>query len=388
MIGDGGAMAPRFRWRFALLVTSAVAGVALVAVPQARGQSAQASTRDTAALTWRVQLRSGETTTVRLQRVSPTWLRHRLDSLRAEFDGLDADAPERLKVERQIDVLIRALQEHLARGGVDAEIQARLHGEIARSMAQAGSNVLFRTHIEALPKGWIGINVEAPQTLEVRGDSAYVRYLSYPRVVSVEPNSPAEQVGITRGDRLVAYNGADVRATPVNVTRLLRPDNRLLVTVRRDGTNRDFSLIVEKAPLRFVERRQSSAGGRSGEPDRVDVITLPRRALAGSVDVPPLMSFERVAENAPLAGASLAAIKTERMGQYFGVSSGVLVTSVFGEPASSSGLQEGDVIQRADGRDVTTVLQLRRLVEARASERSIELAVVRNRKSVTVKLRW
>jgi S1-C subfamily serine protease len=118
------------------------------------------------------------------------------------------------------------------------------------------------------------------------------------------------------------------------------------------------------------------------------VFRAPRSAPAGSVEVPEIVPSEQMIENAPVAGATLAAIRSERMGRYFGVSSGVLVTSVFGDPASSSGLEEGDVILRADGRAVRTVPQLRRLIEAHLGERSIELSVVRHEKPMTIKLRW
>src|SRR6185503_3324606 len=99
-------------------------------------------------------------------------------------------------------------------------------------------------------------------------------------------NSPAEEVGIARGDKLVAYNGADVRAEPVNLTRLLRPDARVVVTVTREGTNRDFTVTVEKAPARYVERRQSNelAQGRGG---RVDVFqNRPGGAVPGTFELP------------------------------------------------------------------------------------------------------
>lgn len=397
MKGDSEAMAPRSRSRGTLVWALGLVAVASLA-PHAAG--AQAVERDTATRTFRLQLRSGETTTVRVGRLSMARLRQRLDSLSAEFDSLESDAPERSRVERQIDVLIRTLGDHMeraARGArVDEELSTRIHAEIERSLQRAtdGAKVMFHAHGEALPKGWIGINVEAPQTLEVRRDSAYVRYFTYPRIVSVEPNSPAEEVGIARGDRLLAYNGIDVRGRPVNVTRLLRPDSRLVVTVRRDGESREFSLVVREAPLRFVARRQSTTGGgvaggrRGGESDRVEVFPMPRSALAGSVELPEIVPSDRLGENAPVAGASLSTIRSERMGRYFGVSSGILVIRVFGDPATSSGLEEGDVIVRAAGRTVTTVPQLRRLVEAHFGERSIELAVVRHEKPMTIKLRW
>ena len=385
---DSDAMAPRPRTRSVLPMALVLAtSLAL------HTTGAQSANRDTLRV-FRLQLRPGETTTVRLSQMSAARLRQRIDSLRAAFDWMDADAPERKSVERQINVVMRTLENHLeaiGRATVDGDVNTRIHEEIARGFARGGGggqNIFVGPHVMALPKGWIGINVEAPQMIHVQGDSTYVRYLTYPRIVSVEPNSPAEEVGIARGDRLLAYNGADVRGEPVNLTRLLRPDNRVVVTVTREGTNRDFTVTVEKAPARYVERRQSNglAQGRGG---RVDVYRGQQGGVVvGTVDVPAIVPQERLAENAPIAGANLTAITSESLGRYFGVSSGVLVTSVFSDPAIGSGLREGDVILRADGQSVTTVSQLRRLVDARLAERSIELSVMRYREPATVRLRW
>lgn len=390
MTGGSDAMTPRLRTRGVLSVVLALATT--LALTTAGAQSAS---RDTAMRVFRLQIRPGDTTTIRRNGMSLARLRQRIDSLRVEFDGLDADAPERTRVERQIDVLIQTLESHLEaarRATVEAELTPRIHDEIARAFgrgAGGGQNAMMRAHAAAQPKGWIGINVEAPQMIQIQGDTAYVRYFTYPRIVSVEPNSPAEEVGIARGDRLVAYNGADVRGEPVNLTRLLRPDTRLVVTVTREGANRDFTLTVEKAPLRYVERRQSNALPQMGRGGLVDVYARrPGAVIAGQLEVPSIVPSERLAETAPVAGANLTAITSESLGRYFGVSSGVLVTRVFSDPAIGSGLREGDVILRADGQSVATVSQLRRLVDARMGERSIELSVMRYREPLTVRLRW
>jgi hypothetical protein len=386
---DSDAMAPRPRPLYVVPVA-----IALASVLALRTAEAQSAGRDTMPRVFRLQIQPGDTTTVRLSPLSTARLRKRIDSLRAAFDWMDSDAPERERVEQQLNALMRTLESHLAavrRATVDDEVNARIHDEIVRGFGRSGGggqNIIMRQHVMAQPKGWIGINVEAPQILHVQGDSAYVRYFTYPRIVSVEPNSPAEEVGIARGDRLVAYNGADVRGDPVNLTRLLRPDTRVVVTVTREGTNRDFTVTVQKAPQRYVERRQSNglAQGRGG---RVDVYQgRPGAAVAGTLEMPTIVAPERLAENAPVAGANLTAITSESLGRYFGVSSGVLVTRVFSDPAIGSGLREGDVILRADGQLVTTVSQVRRLVDARSAERSIDLAVLRYREPVTVRLRW
>ena len=103
---------------------------------------------------------------------------------------------------------------------------------------------------------------------------------------------------------------------------------------------------------------------------------MPRSPLIGR-GIRPLDIFQGMeAGFVPVVGAKLVAINDESLGHIFGVSSGVLVTEVFGDPAESSGLKGGDVIRRADGRDITDVAQLRRIVAAHGGDRNVDLEVV------------
>jgi S1-C subfamily serine protease len=90
----------------------------------------------------------------------------------------------------------------------------------------------------------------------------------------------------------------------------------------------------------------------------------------------------------PVAGATLIAIKDESLGHIFGVSSGVLIAEVFGDPAQLSGLKGGDVVRRADGDDVTDVAQLRRIIDAHSGDRTVELEIVRQKRTRSITLRW
>jgi serine protease Do len=92
--------------------------------------------------------------------------------------------------------------------------------------------------------------------------------------------------------------------------------------------------------------------------------------------------------SAPVAGATLTEIRNEELGHIFGVSRGVLVTEVFSDPARASGLRGGDVLVRADGQDLTSVAQLRRIVAAHNADRAVELEIVRQKRTRTLTLRW
>jgi serine protease Do len=312
----------------------------------------------------------------------------RLDSLQQAFEEMGLDAPDRVDLVRQLHVIIASLSDL---SEIEQHVRANVSSPVAMMRAKrqlvGGSEMvagLFRTPITLLHPGWIGINAEAPHERIVRDDSAFIRYFTYPEIVSVEPNSPAERVGIARGDQLIAYDGADVRDREINLTRLLQPSRRITVTVRRDGAERQFPVIVVRPPARIIERLELSVP--DGLPDSLParVLMLHEAPRAGRI-----LEFDRMdASSAPVAGAKLAEIRSEDLGHVFGVSRGVLVTDVFSDPAREAGLHGGDVIVRADGRDLTSVAQLRRIVAAHGGDRAVELEIVRQKKTRSLTLRW
>lgn len=381
----------RFSWIPRL---SAAAAIALLpAIAWAQSSTSRDSTR-----VYRMQIRSGDAEYERTLRRARQQLEERLDSLQREFEGLGPDAPDRVALSRQLRTLISSLDDLRQ---LDQEISARVTEATTRSLQQAKIRVgalastqafaagRLRASMASLQPGWIGINAEAPHTrLIVRNDSAYIRYLGYPEVVSVEPNSPAERVGIARGDQLIAYDGADLRDREINLTRLLQPARKLRVTVRRDGEEREFPVIVGKPPLQVMERRVLSvpAGTLDGTPERV--VVLPPSTPGGRIGGGMVLFNRLDPESAPLAGAQLVWIHGDAWESIFDVGSGVLVTDVFSDPARASGLKVGDVLLRADGQDLTSVAQLRRIVDTHRSDRVVELQIVRQKRARTITLHW
>jgi C-terminal processing protease CtpA/Prc len=344
-----------------------------------------------------VQVRTGDAVYERTLQRTRQQLEERLDSLQREFEGLGLDAPDRAPLSRQLRTLISSLDDLRQ---LEQEIRARVSESTARSLQRAQIRVgelapgqsfagRIRASMASLQPGWIGINAEAPHTrLIVRNDSAYIRYLSYPEVVSVEPNSPAERVGITRGDQLIAYDGADLRDREINLTRLLQPAHRLRVTVRRDGEEREFPVIVGKPPLQVLERRMLSVPTGTLDGSAEQIVVLPQSAPRVRVGSGMVLFNRLDPESAPLAGAQLVWIHGDAWENIFDVASGVLVTDVFSDPARASGLAVGDVILRADGQDLTSVAQLRRVVDTHRSDRTVELQIVRRKRARTVTLHW
>ena len=341
---------------------------------------------------YRLQLRrSADTTYLRNLR---SLLQGRLDSLQREVEGLGLDAPDRVDLVRELRGIILSLtdineQEHADRfrlvdpSGSMSPATARALAQQARTFAR----VIPRSAMRSLQPGWIGINAQGTQERIVRNDSVYIRYFNYPQVISVEPSSPAERAGIARGDQLIAYNGSDLRDHEINLTKLLQPSRRISVTVRRDGEEREYGVVVMKAPPQIEALRGFSPPDVMSDSMAL-VMRMPRSALVAP-RAPAIRIFDgRDAGVVPVIGAKLVAITDESLGHIFGVSSGVLVTEVFSDPAESSGLRGGDVIRRADGRDITDVAQLRRIVNAHLGDRSVDLEIIRQKRTRTITLRW
>ena len=330
---------------------------------------------------YRVQVqRSGDTVYVRNLRVTRQQLQERLDSLQ----------PDRVDLVRELRTIMSSLgdisdlEQHARMRLADSAMRVKMRTFVA---PQVFAMPFIRRSMPSLQPCWIGINVEAPHQRIVRNDSAFIRYFNYPEVVSVEPNSPAERVGIARGDRLLAYDGADLRDREINLTRLLQPSRRITITVRRDGEERDFSLVVVKPPAQVAIRR-----GLTFPDITVDsaprLRKLPRIGQLAPTPPGTVMILGGDPGSVPMAGATLIAIKDESLGHIFGVSGGVLVAEVFSDPAESSGLRGGDVIRRADGDEVNDVGQLRRIIEAHNGDRAVELEIVRQKRTRSITLRW
>jgi membrane-associated protease RseP (regulator of RpoE activity) len=338
-------------------------------------------------------------------------LARELADVRRSLDGgRELSAAERRRLEYRASRLESELAGVGGRLGLDAAghvlremrptmIEARR--AIAAAVAEAGA-----VAAEAMPAepmrfpGWIGITLDAPCTVEARGGDVYWRFFDHPQIVSVDPSSPAERAGIRQGDVLLAYDGQDVRRE-IAMNRLLQPGRTVRVRLRVQRENEVRDVAVKVAPVRDVAWREWRPGVRMarpakartpaapGAPNAPWAVIVPEPAPPAAIDGPmpapaPVISIARFSG---LAGAHMETI-TPGLGEAIGVAGGVLVISVPpGVPAHESGLVDGDVILKADGRDVRSVLELRRVV-ARNGGRAVKLDVARKGKVRQVTLRW
>jgi len=168
----------------------------------------------------------------------------------------------------QIEVLARRMAEADSRL---MRVQVQVAPMMDEQNATAMSSALRQAHASqrAMPRGWLGIVVSGT-ALEPRIDNGelIIRYLTHPEIVSVDPSSPAEKAGLAPSDTLVAYDGRDVRDRDISLTRLLRPNARVMVRIRREGRTRDVPVTIADVPSRIrlltemnLELRPPGAGG-------------------------------------------------------------------------------------------------------------------------------
>jgi C-terminal processing protease CtpA/Prc len=311
----------------------------------------------------------------------------------------------------QIEVLARRIAESSAR---QMRVRVQMAPMVDERAATAMSGALRQARPSefAMPRGWLGIVVSgtAREPRIERGE-LIIRYLTYPEIVSVEPSSPAEKAGLIKSDTLVAYDGRDVRDQDISLTRLLQPNTRVFVRIRRDGRTRDVPVTIADVPSRIrlrtetsmIERAPGAEGGlrtpfvfprdpspRPPTAPREAVVFAPMPAMppmGASIPTPGMISSVGAIG---VAGAELVSL-TEGLARTVGVQRGVLITRApAGSPVYRSGLRDGDVIVRVGGEPVSTVTALREQVQIAVDHgaNSVDVDCVRQRRTMKFKLKW
>ena len=373
------------------------------------------------------------------------------DSLRVRGVAISGDI-ERLAVQllsaRQVQVEAQQALQALTSGQIAEGSRAEAENMARRLRLQfdqaARQSQSLRAQLAALcdrntkPEGFVGITVSAEMTADAgRSGVRVFRFAENPTVETVEPGSPAERAGVTKGDEIILIGGQPVVGRDVLFTRLQRPGSRLPIRIRRDGDTRDVTLIVGE-PLKsadnscpFLDARIMAAFGdpftvttpmpplgivrpprgsvvirrspapptsetppESPRPKSGSVSTATPAPIAPSAPLPtPTPAWEPSVATFPgtaptvIAGATIIRTNAD-LRETFGVKSGVLVLDVArGTPAYNSGLRGGDIIVSAGRAAVTSPVSIQRAIrEADGSE--VPLKIIRKKKERALVLRW
>jgi membrane-associated protease RseP (regulator of RpoE activity) len=226
---------------------------------------------------------------------------------------------------------------------------------------------------------WLGVTLsdiseEKAKELKLSGDYGV-------QVKEVSEDSPAAKAGLAKDDIIVEFAGEKVRSA-MQLRRL----------VRETPPGRDVTIVVRRG----AETKKLTA--KLGEPkDRTrGFFEAPMPPGTFNIRVPhplpevhvPDFDFVWMRRGARLgiSGDEL----TSQLAQYFGVKQGkgILVREVVvGSAAEKAGLKAGDVIVAVDGKEVSTVRELRRTLDGSADQkenRKLALTIVRDKQEQTV----
>jgi S1-C subfamily serine protease len=209
-------------------------------------------------------------------------------------------------------------------------------------------------------------------------------------VDAVTPNGPSAKAGIKSGDIITKVDGKSLLTGGEAATRdnreslpglrlielaaTLDPNDTIPVEYRRGKETKTASVVTLDEPN--IMFRGAGPEGRTFafrySPDgRMPVALDQEEILRG-------MPF---LYGSPLADLELAPLNPD-LGQYFGVSSGVLVISVPRE--AGLGFKGGDVVLAVDGRKPESPSHLLRILRSYGDSEGYKAEVLRNRKRVTV----
>jgi S1-C subfamily serine protease len=291
--------------------------------------------------------------TVVVRRIGPAPIP--LDSIRTlvrALDRFDYGTENWVIISRQIDSLMKPL------------------------MLRASRNV------EVAPKGWIGLIAQGPRREDVDSSGQRVTYFAYPLIVSVDPESPAGRAGIAAGDRLIAYDGVDVINHEFNITRMLVPERKLDVTVRREGERKDFTLVVARTPERVFFRKLQPGEVLPAMPSRMKV------GVGAIARGPMLPGNVYIISRDGVFGATMSPV-TPDLARALNLSTGVLVNEApETSPAFASGLRTGDVIVNVGSHPVASMKELQAIVQAYMGARDVPLTIVRDHRTREISVKW
>jgi S1-C subfamily serine protease len=204
-------------------------------------------------------------------------------------------------------------------------------------------------------------------------------------IEEVEAESPAQKAGIRKGDVIVEFDGERVRSAR-HFARLVQETadgRRVKATLVRDGARQTIDVAPERATRAMHDLMLPPNWGEDLEREiERGMRALPRNfAFDFNWNYPDVSVWPR-----GRLGAQLTPL-TDQLAEYFGAKDGVLVTSVDSESlAAKAGLKAGDVITTINGRTVENRHDVaQELREATADGKEVEIGVLRDKKSLTLK---
>jgi serine protease Do len=225
-------------------------------------------------------------------------------------------------------------------------------------------------------------------------------------VREVVKGSPAERAGLRAGDVIVRFDGEAVTSVR-KLSRLIEesaPEHAARLTVLRNGSEQEVSVTLASerqfvptiengvmsgalGPLNLADaQRFGEEWARNSEKWRQQSEEMSKKLEELGREHPGVFA---------LGGGRRIGVGTQTLGKqladYFGVSHGILVSSVeSNSPAERAGLRAGDIITEADGKEINDAGDLVRALAGREGGKDdgeVKLSVTREHKQRTVRVK-
>lgn len=271
---------------------------------------------------------------------------------------------------------IEAREAEVDRQLVEAE---RRMAEAARQIAELTSerlphaqNLERRIEIFSGNKPRLGVTIGGDSDGAVEGVT----------IVGVTPGAAADDAGLRSGDTITSINGESLAAASadeatqalLDFMRGVEIGDTLAIEYLRDGKSREVD--VEPKPVAPQVFAFSGDGIDFVVPDAPDVSVLPFPPAPGA---PSAMVFRW--QTGGWGDMELVELN-EGLGKYFGTDEGLLVVSA--PETATLQLEDGDVIQKIDGREPTSVRHALRILGSYQAGESLKIEIMRNKKRQTL----
>lgn len=200
-------------------------------------------------------------------------------------------------------------------------------------------------------------------------------------IEDVEADSPAQKAGFKAGDIVVEFDGERVRSTRQFMRLVQETVSGRVVTAAVMRAGQRVTLSVEPRSGGSFKFFEGPGDFSFAVPKMVPPMTPPMTMKRDAF--PP--DFQNLLGASGQLGISVDELSPQ-LSEYFGAKEGVLVTTVRENTnASRAGVKAGDVITSINGGTVTSAADLRRRAQRLEGGDEFTLAIVRDRKPMTLK---
>jgi len=219
-------------------------------------------------------------------------------------------------------------------------------------------------------RGWLGITI-----VEAEGGGV--------EIMSVDPESPAEKAELEEGDIILEFDGRKISGGKmlVDEIRMHQPEDKVKLKIKRDDKTMDVTVELGEYSRNVIIREFETRFPRlfpRGEEGLEERYAFPR-------EVTPESFFP----SRKYIGVYLDELN-EELAKYFGAEegTGLLITKLTEDgPAEKAGMRVGDVIVKADGKNVGSLQDLTRQIQKKDKGEEIEIEYIRDKKKNTVKVK-